>query len=117
MNKAIKEEIKKILLNEIKDSEEIEITSIDDNLLDKILKEESYVTLRWLDDPDNLADFVDWYQEELIENCEHEDVESYEDEEDRYNGQGDYLGSTKYNVHMCHVCGRYLNDNMEVIYD
>ena len=47
---------------------------------------------------------IDTYEDFLCE-CEHEDYDICEDEEDKYNGQGDYLYSQKYQYAVCRICG------------
>lgn len=78
---------------------------------------EPYVNLKWLKDEDNLEDLVDWYFDELLENCEHDEVEEYDDEEDIYDGQGECKYSRPYHVCLCKKCGFYIDAEGERIYE
>ena len=73
-----------------------------DNLLREIKQyfEESYDLSRGT--PEEVV--IDMYEEILLE-CEHDDYDICEDEEDKYNGQGDYLYSQKYQYAVCRICG------------
>ena len=48
---------------------------------------------------------VDMY-EDILADCEHEGFDICDDEDDVYNGQGDYIRSIKYQYAVCCVCGK-----------
>lgn len=47
---------------------------------------------------------IDCYEQILLE-CEHEDYDICDDEEDEYNGQGDFIRTNKYQYAVCRICG------------
>lgn len=114
-------QIKELLLQKLNDDDHKgnreEIEMIDEGLLKDVLLMEPYVNLKWLEDENNLEKLVDWYFDLLFGECEHDESEEYDDEDDVYNGQGDYLYSRPYHVKLCKKCGFYIDAEGNRIYN
>lgn len=53
----------------------------------------------------DLEDLVIDIYEDLLCECEHEEYDICDDEDDLYNGQGDLIGTNKYQFLVCRICG------------
>lgn len=53
-----------------------------------------------------VEEYVEDMYEDILADCEHKEYDVCDDEDDVYDGQGDYIKSVKYQYVVCRICGK-----------
>ena len=85
------------------------------DILNKVIEEVDFQTHTFIKSEDEYYELIkDYYYEDIMENCEHEDYESdIEETSPRYPEDNTY----EYRVYHCNYCGRYVCPRTEMTED